>query len=52
MLFDLTTLGWTVEVWERMSNFIPHTTDHVITYPFWCYGPMNGFYENILNNID
>ena len=25
--------GWTVEVWEWISNFIPHFTGHVITYP-------------------
>ena len=25
--------GCTVEVWERISNFIPHFTGHVITYP-------------------
>ena len=23
------------EVWERISNFIPHSTGHVITYPCW-----------------
>ena len=27
--------GCTVEVWERISNFIPHFTGHVITYPRW-----------------
>ena len=25
----------TVEVWEWISNFIPHFTLHVITYPCW-----------------
>ena len=25
----------TVEVWEWISNFIPHFTGHVITYPCW-----------------
>ena len=25
----------TVEVWERKSNFIPHFTGYVITYPCW-----------------
>ena len=25
----------TVEVWERICNFIPNFTGHVITYPFW-----------------
>ena len=27
--------GATVEVWERISNFILHLTGHVITYPCW-----------------
>ena len=27
--------GATVEVWEWISNFIPHITGHVITYPCW-----------------
>ena len=27
--------GATVEVWEWISNFIPHFTGHVITYPCW-----------------
>ena len=27
--------GGIVEVWESKSNFIPHFTRHVITYPFW-----------------
>ena len=27
--------GCTVEVWEWISNFIPHFTRHVITYPYW-----------------
>ena len=27
--------GATVEVWELISNFIPHFTVHVITYPCW-----------------
>ena len=25
--------GWTIEVWEGISNFIPGFTRHVITYP-------------------
>ena len=25
--------GATVEVWEWISNFIPHCTGHVLTYP-------------------
>ena len=25
----------TVEVWEWISNLIPHFTGHVITYPCW-----------------
>ena len=25
----------TVEVWEWIRNFIPHFTEHVITYPCW-----------------
>ena len=25
----------TVEIWEWLSNFIPHLTGHVITYPCW-----------------
>ena len=24
-----------VEVWDRISNFIPHFSGHVITYPWW-----------------
>ena len=27
--------GATVEVWEWISNFIPHYTVYVITYPYW-----------------
>ena len=27
--------GATVEVWESLSNFIPHCTGHVIAYPCW-----------------
>ena len=27
--------GATVEVWEWISNFIPHFTTHVITNPCW-----------------
>ena len=27
--------GATVEVYEWISNFIPHFTEHVITYPCW-----------------
>ena len=27
--------GVTVEVWEWISNFIPHFTGHVITHPCW-----------------
>ena len=27
--------GYTVEVWEWLSNFIPHFTGYVITYPYW-----------------
>ena len=27
--------GSTVEVWEWISNFIPHFTGNVITYPYW-----------------
>ena len=27
--------GSAVEVWELISNFIPHFTEHVITFPFW-----------------
>ena len=27
--------GYTVEVWEWISNFLPHLTGHVITYPRW-----------------
>ena len=26
--------GETVEAWEWISNFIPHFTEHVITYPW------------------
>ena len=28
-----TSNGGTIEVWEWISNFIPHFTKHVITYP-------------------
>ena len=24
-----------VEVWEWISNFIPHFAGHVITFPYW-----------------
>ena len=24
-----------VEVWECISNFIPHITEHMIIYPCW-----------------
>ena len=27
--------GGTVEVWEGISNFVPHLTRHVVTYPCW-----------------
>ena len=27
--------GSTIEVWEWISNFIPHFTMDVITYPCW-----------------
>ena len=27
--------GATVEVWESISNFIPHLSGRVITYPCW-----------------
>ena len=27
----------TVDVWEKVSDFIPHVTGHVITYPSWNY---------------
>ena len=27
--------GWTVEVWEWISNFIPHFIGHVITFRCW-----------------
>ena len=30
--------GATVEVWEWISNFIPHITKYVITYPCWEQG--------------
>ena len=26
--------GGTVDVWERINNFIPHFTGNVITYPY------------------
>ena len=29
--------GCTVEVWERINNFIPHIMMDVITYPCWYY---------------
>ena len=29
--------GAAVEVWEWISNLIPHLTCHVITYPCWDY---------------
>ena len=25
----------TIEVWDGISNLIPHFTEHVITYPCW-----------------
>ena len=27
--------GCTIEVWEWINNFIPHSTGHVITFPCW-----------------
>ena len=27
--------GATIEIWEWISNFIPHITEHVITYSYW-----------------
>ena len=27
--------NWTIKVWEWSSNFFPHSTGHVITYPGW-----------------
>ena len=27
--------GVTVEIWEWISNLIPHITKHVIIYPCW-----------------
>ena len=27
--------GYTVEVWEWISNSVPHFTGHVITFPWW-----------------
>ena len=27
--------GCTIEVYEWISNFIPHVIEHVITYPCW-----------------
>ena len=27
--------GAPVDIWEWISNFIPHFTEHVITYPCW-----------------
>ena len=32
--------GATVDVWEWISNFIPHFTGHVITYPCWWKLPL------------
>ena len=29
--------GGTFEVWEWISNFLPHFTGHVIIYPCWMY---------------
>ena len=26
-----------IEVWKLISNFIPHFTGHVVTYPCWDY---------------
>ena len=27
--------GCTVEIWKRISNFVPHITEHMFTYPWW-----------------
>ena len=29
--------GAAVEVWEWIGNFIPHFSEHMITYPCWDY---------------
>ena len=31
----LSRILFTIEVWEWISNFIPHLTEHVNTYPYW-----------------
>ena len=30
-----TSMAAAIEVWEWVSNFIPHFTGHMITYPWW-----------------
>ena len=46
--------GCTVEVWEWMSNFIPHFTGHVIIYPCWDLslykGPLVSMCSSLVQN--
>ena len=41
----------TVEVWEWLSNFIPHFKMYVITYPCWWCMMFNDYCLNIVNLI-
>ena len=50
--------GANVEVWEWMSNSIPHFTEHTTTYPCWDYsesmlvqGPLAVVYQRNLSEI-
>ena len=51
--------GCAVEVWERISNFIPHFTDRMITYPapddllpwYWISG-MNGSLSSTMKGLN
>ena len=29
------TTGVVIEVWRRISDFIPHITRHLVTFPRW-----------------
>ena len=43
--------GATVEVWECISNIIPHLTGCMITYPYWDYRLIPGPIQYFVNKI-
>ena len=42
--------GFTVEVWEWKSYFIPHYTWNMITYPCWDYNYRVEYSKNYVND--